>query len=227
MSKPSTSLRVWDLPTRVFHILLLLCVLGLVVTGKVGGNWIEWHARLGTAVLALLVWRLVWGLVGGRWSRFVHFIYAPRSVVAYLRGRAPLAHRVGHNPLGALSVFALLGVLLVQALTGLSSDDEIAFAGPLVAHLPGSWVSAATRWHKDEGQLLVLGLIGLHVLAILVYRVVKGERLVGAMLHGDKVVDEPLPPSRDDAMTRLGALVLLGVCGAAAAAVWRLGAPGW
>src|SRR6185369_13378750 len=98
--------RVWDLPTRIFHWALVLCVTASVVTGYIGGALIEWHARSGYAILTLLLFRLVWGGVGGRWSRFASFFYSPRSVVAYLRGRSHPDHLVGHNPLGAGSVFA-------------------------------------------------------------------------------------------------------------------------
>jgi len=97
-------IRIWDLPTRLFHWLLVLCVGGLIATGTVGGVWMEWHLRLGYAVLTLLLFRLLWGFLGGRWSRFASFIYSPRSLMDYLRGQAPLEHTAGHTPLGALSV---------------------------------------------------------------------------------------------------------------------------
>ena len=163
------SVRVWDLPTRVFHWALLACVVGLVITGKIGGGTIDWHARLGYAVLTLLLFRLVWGFVGGRWSRFASFIYSPRSLMQYLKGRAHPDHLVGHNPLGAGSVFAMLLVLAAQISSGLISDDEISFTGPL-----NKWVSSAdgllaTWYHKEVGQFLLLGLVALHVAAIVFY----------------------------------------------------------
>ncbi|RYF69211.1 MAG: cytochrome B, partial [Comamonadaceae bacterium] len=99
---PST-VRVWDLPTRLFHWALALCVLGSLATAWIPGSAIEWHARLGYTALALLAFRLLWGVVGGRWSRFTSFLYAPTSVVSYLRGRPHPDHLVGHNPLGARS----------------------------------------------------------------------------------------------------------------------------
>ena len=92
------TIRVWDLPTRLFHWLLAACVIGLVVTGSVGGNWMNGHLRLGYAVLTLLLFRLVWGFIGGHWSRFGSFIYAPSSVIAYLRGRARPEHSVTAKP---------------------------------------------------------------------------------------------------------------------------------
>ena len=91
-------IRVWDLPTRLFHWALVACIVGLTVTGYTGGGAMEWHARIGYAVLTLLLFRLVWGLVGGHWSRFSNFIYSPRSVMDYLRGRAHPDHLIGHNP---------------------------------------------------------------------------------------------------------------------------------
>lgn len=156
--KMANKIRVWDLPTRVFHWALVACVLGLVVTGKVGGAWIDWHARLGYAVLALLLFRLVWGLVGGRWSRFASFIYAPSSVINYLKGRAHPDHLIGHNPLGAGSVFAMLLVLLAQVGSGLVSDDEISFTGPLNRFVSSANGLLATWYHKQVGQWLMIGL---------------------------------------------------------------------
>lgn len=219
------SVRVWDLPTRVFHWVLALCVIAMVVTAKVGGNWMEWHLRLGHAVLALLAFRLLWGLVGGRWSRFSAFLYAPATLWAYLRGRGRPEHGVGHSPLGALSVWAMLLVLLVQVGTGLMSDDEIAFTGPLVAHVPGDWVEAATRYHKQWGEWLVLGLVALHVLAIVFYTRVRRQVLVRPMLTGDKPLAVEVPASRDGWAQRLLALALLLACAGLAAWVHGLGAP--
>ena len=80
------TVRIWDLPTRLFHWLLALCVIGLVITANVGGNAMVWHFRLGYAVATLLLFRVVWGLVGGHWSRFSSFLYAPASIVRYLKG---------------------------------------------------------------------------------------------------------------------------------------------
>jgi cytochrome b len=212
------TVRVWDLPTRLFHWLLALCVIGLVATGYIGGATIEWHARLGYAVLALLLFRLVWGFVGGRWSRFASFLYAPSSVVAYLRGRSHPDHLVGHTPLGAGSVFAMLLVLLVQVATGLVSDDEISFTGPLNRFVESSKGLAATWYHKQVGQWLVIALVVIHVGAVLYYLLKKRQNLVDPMVTGDKAVAVPTPSSRDDAVARVVALLVLAV--AAGAVTW-------
>jgi len=217
--------RIWDLPTRLFHWSLALCVIGLVVTGSIGGDWMTWHLRLGQAVFALLLFRVIWGFIGGRWSRFGSFLYSPVSLLNHLRGRAPLAHTAGHSPLGALSVFALLLVLMAQVGTGLVSDDEIANFGPLVRFVSGETVSAATGYHKSIGKWLILGLIGLHLLAILVYRIVKQQALTRAMVTGDKALPEALPPSRDDKGSRALALALLLAC--AALSWWVAGLGGF
>ncbi|KAB0582464.1 cytochrome B [Ideonella dechloratans] len=213
--------RVWDLPTRLFHWGLLAVVVALFVSGKVGGNAMDWHVRLGLGAGVLVVFRLAWGLVGGRWSRFASFVKGPVTVWRYLRGQLPVP--AGHNPLGALSVLALLAVLALQVATGLVADDEIATVGPLNALVPEDWASWGTRWHKGPGQTLLLVLVGLHVAAILFHRLVKRHDLVRPMLTGDQALPADTPPSRDSALTRLAALGLLGLCAAGAVWVSRLG----
>lgn len=215
------TIRVWDLPTRLFHWLLAACVIGLVVTGSIGGNWMNWHLRLGYSVLTLLLFRLVWGFIGGHWSRFANFIYTPSSFVAYLRGQALPEHRVGHSPLGALSVFALLLILAAQVGTGLMSDDEIAFFGPLVRFVSGDTVSMATSYHKNVGKFIVIALVGLHLLAIAYYRWIKKQALVRPMVVGDKQLTVQVPSARDTVGTRLLALAVLALCGTAVA--WLVG----
>ena len=126
------AVRVWDLPTRAFHWMLALCIVGSVISAKIGGNAMVWHFRFGYVVFTLLAFRLLWGLVGGRWSRFASFVYAPGTVFATCAGRRRADEHldVGHNPLGSLSVFALLGFLALQVATGLVADDEIASRRP-------------------------------------------------------------------------------------------------
>ncbi len=218
--------RVWDLPTRVFHWALALLVAALVITGKVGGNALEWHLRFGHLVLALLAFRLVWGIVGGHWSRFVNFVYAPSTLVAYLRGeRGPSGRwEAGHSPTGALSVFAMLLLLIVQVLTGLVADDEIATTGPLYRFVSSATSARATAWHAEVGSWLIIALVVLHVAAIVYYASVKKQRLLPPMLHGDKPLHAALEASRDDAVSRVTALAVLALSIALAGWVWSLGA---
>lgn len=208
------SLRVWDLPTRLFHWLLALLVVGLLITGNIGGNWMAWHFWFGYAVLSLLLFRLVWGVVGGHWSRFTQFVYGPGATWAYLRGQGTPRQSTGHNPLGALSVLALLLVLLAQVSTGLMSDDEISFYGPLTRFVSGETVSMATGYHKNIGKFVVLALVLLHILAILFYRIARRQDLVGPMITGNKSVETPMPASHDSASTRAQALLIWLLCAA-------------
>lgn len=207
----STTVRVWDLPTRVFHWALVASVIGLVTTAQLGGDAMAWHFRFGYTMLSLLLFRIIWGVVGGRWSRFASFIYSPATVFRYLKGQGQPEHSIGHNPLGAASVVALLGFLLIQVASGLISDDEIATAGPLGKFVSSSLVSNATFYHKDIGKLILIGLVVLHIGAILFYLVKKGENLVRPMIRGDKETMIVAQSSRDDARSRtLAAAVFLG-----------------
>jgi cytochrome b len=218
-STPSSirAVRVWDLPTRIFHWSLLVSIVGLFITVNLGGDWMPWHFKFGYAVFTLLLFRMVWGVVGGRWSRFTSFVYAPSTIVAYFKGQGKPEHSVGHNPMGAASVFALLGVLALQVASGLFSDDDIAFQGPLAKFITNARVSTATWYHKEVGSNLLIVLIVLHVAAILFYVYKKKENLIRPMLHGDKHVAHDALPSRDDAASRAMAAVVLAVC---AACVW-------
>ncbi len=217
--------RVWDFPTRAFHWVLALTVLGSVVSAKIGAGAMVWHFRLGYLVLALLVFRIVWGLVGGRWSRFTSFVYAPATLLRYLRGQPRPGEQldVGHSPLGALSVFALLGILAVQVSTGLVSDDEISNLGPLNRFVSTDMGLLATSWHKTWGQWLVITLVAVHVAAILAYLLVRKTNLIRPMLSGDKLLPPGTPASADTAATRLLAAALGAACAGLAIWVSQLG----
>jgi cytochrome b len=207
-------IRVWDLPTRVFHWALVILVIALVTTAQVGGDVMAWHFRCGYAALSLLLFRIVWGLVGGHWSRFASFLYSPARVLDYLKGHVKPEHSIGHNPAGSLSVFAMLGFLLLQVSTGLISDDEIAASGPLVKYVSGAWVSVATYYHAEVGKLIVLGLLVLHIGVIVLYRFKKGVNLVTPMIQGDKECSLAVPSSRDDGRSRLLAAAVFLACAA-------------
>ena len=215
--------RVWDLPTRIFHWTLAVNVICLVVSGLIGGNTMAWHFRFGYMVFSLLLFRVVWGLIGGHWSRFGAFIYAPQSVITSLKGRGKPEHSVGHSPIGAGSVFAMLAILLTQVGTGLLSDDEIASSGPLTRFVSNATVSLATNYHKNIGKWLLLALVALHVGAIVFY-LWRKHNLVSAMLHGDKELVVAVQSSRDDGLSRAGAVLVFALCAAFAAWIASLAA---
>ena len=217
--------RVWDLPTRAFHWLLVVLVTFSVVTAYIGGNAMVWHMRSGFAIFTLLAFRLIWGFVGGHWSRFRAFVYAPGTSLRYLRGQSlpHEHHQVGHSPLGAGSVFALLGILALQVATGLVADDEIATTGPLNKFVSSATSSLATSWHKGYGKWIILGLVALHLCAIAFYWFRRRQNLVGPMLHGDKLLSADVPHALDNGRTRTVALAVVLVCALAVTAVVRLG----
>lgn len=187
---------VWDLPTRLFHWTL---------AALIGFSWwsaeeeqLDWHMWSGYAVMALLLFRLLWGLVGSSTARFANFVRGPSAVLAYLRDSSGW-RAIGHTPLGALSALALLGLSLLQVVTGLfNADDDGLVEGPLA---PLVSYDAADFAH-DAHELLfnvLLVFIGLHVAAIVFYRLVRGKKLLGAMITGRAAIDpaaEPMRPGR-------------------------------
>ena len=201
------SLKVWDLPTRVFHWTLLLAVVGSAYSVWVSHDMV-WHARFGYTILALCLFRLVWGVVGGHWSRFATFIPSWQASRQYLSSHENKAS-LGHNPLGAWSVYALLIFLLLQVASGLGSDDDIGFNGPLAPLLSSDWVSWLTSYHADVGRWVLIGLIALHVLAVLFYTLVKRQGLIQAMWHGIREWPQADVESKDTWPTRALAFVVL------------------
>ncbi len=181
-------IKVWDLPTRLFHWLLVALVAAAVISVKIGGSAaMEWHGRFGHLIFGLIVFRLVWGVVGSTYARFWNFAPTPSRLLAYLRGKW---QGLGHNPLGALSVFALLGLIGFQATSGLFANDDIAFRGPLyhaVASDTSNWLSGLHR----QSEPFIFALVALHIGAILFYKLVKKENLVTPMITGKKEVDAP------------------------------------
>jgi len=197
-------IKVWDLPTRLFHWALFLAVLGSFISADEGGNSIEWHARFGYFILSLLLFRLVWGFVGSHYAKFFNFIRSPKLVLAYLKNPQEMA---GHNPLGALSVMALLGFLLLQAVTGLFASDDIAFEGPFAKYVSSFWVDLLTTVHRADESVLI-SLIALHISAIIYYRWFKKVNLVKPMMTGTKEWAEKIPVARDDFLLRLFAATI-------------------
>jgi cytochrome b len=175
---------VWDLPLRLFHWLLVLLVVTSFVSAKIGGNALQIHMLSGYAVLSLLLFRLLWGFLGGTHARFASFIRGPAAVVAYLRGGGTGQH-LGHNPAGAWSVIFMLAALLLQAATGLFANDDISTEGPLAKLVSKALSDRITGVHHLNVKLL-LALIGMHLSAIVFYVFYKRENLVKPMLTGFK-----------------------------------------
>ena len=184
--------QVWDWPIRVFHWLLVLAVLTLFVTGKIGGNWLEWHRRAGFLVMGLVLFRVVWGFTGGYYARYANFVRGPKAVMEFIRGKT--VRPAGHNPLGALSVLAMLSVIAFQVGTGMFANDDVMLEGPYAAMVGKEMSDWLTKLHKINSYV-ILCLVGLHISAIAYYYFRKKENLVLPMVTGGKVLPEDVPQS--------------------------------
>jgi cytochrome b len=174
-------LYVWDGVVRLCHLVFIAGCLGAYVTFQMGK--MDWHAWCGYAVLAALVVRLVWGLIGSTHARFADFVRGPSAVWSYLRDWRRQPAPIGHNPLGGYAVLALLAALLVDAGSGLFSDDEVATTGPLRNLVSDDLAVRLTHLHRLSFNLL-LALVGLHLAAIAAYAVFRRLNLVGPMITG-------------------------------------------
>ncbi len=214
MSDPTEDrLLVWDLPLRLFHWGLAVAVVTNVVTANLGR--MDLHERSGLTVLALVVFRLLWGFIGGHHARFRNFVRAPGAVLAWLRTppEAAAPRQAGHSPLAALSVLALLAVTGFMATTGMFASDGILFDGPL-AHLAPAQSEAATKVHH-RAKLALIFLVLLHLAAILVYKFGKKINLTRTMVTGrasetpDRITGADGRISRDRLMAGLALMALL------------------
>ncbi|MCB5189158.1 cytochrome b/b6 domain-containing protein [Methylobacillus arboreus] len=198
------SISTWDIPLRVFHWSLVTLFVIAIVTVKVGGNALEWHVWSGLALLALLIFRILWGFAGGTYARFSNFVRGPRAILGYIKGKGDKT--IGHNPLGGWSVIAMLVLILAQVVTGLFSNDDIFTEGPLYSLVDKDTSDYLTYLHTINQYVLYV-LIGLHVAAIIYYRVFKRENLVKAMITGRKQV----PASFPDTYASQGGHILLAI----------------
>jgi len=202
--------QLWDLPTRLFHWLLVVSVVAAVITGWLGSSLMEWHARIGLCICGLIAFRIFWGVCGSTYARFAQFFPTPGSVRLYLSGQWR-GH--GHNPLGALSVFGLLALLALQVVTGLFSNDDITFTGPLYDLVGRDLSNSLTGIHLLAVNLLI-ALVVIHIGAIMFYAHVKKDNLVKPMITGWKENAE------GESARGGGLLALLLALAVAAAAVY-------
>ena len=224
------TIRVWDLPVRLFHWTLVVLMVVSYFTGKAGHDWMKFHFWSGYGILTLLIFRIVWGFVGSTTARFSNFVKGPSAGIHHLREMfLPDGPReAGHNPLGGAMVIVLIFAVLAQASTGLFSADTDTGTvnGPLAPLIADKAVDKFTAFHTYWVNVLIV-LAGLHVLAVLVYFAWKRQNLVGAMLTGrkaERIVVAPgeMPPVLAFASNGLALSLLL----AAAALVYfivRLG----
>jgi len=179
--------KVWDLPVRITHWLLVVGIAGSWLTQKLGIEYFKYHLWLGYLVVVLAAFRILWGLVGTRHARFANFLRGPRATWRYLAAllRGETHSTPGHNPLGAWMVIVLLAALLAQGITGLFSNDEIFNTGPLYGYITDDLSLVLTSWHRRLFDW-ILAAVALHVLAVVGHRLFAGQDLVGPMFSGRK-----------------------------------------
>jgi cytochrome b len=217
VNSASRRIRVWDLPTRIFHWALAILVVFSFTTGKIGGSWLDWHMRSGYAILALLLFRIAWGIAGSETSRFTRFVRGPVAFVRYARDIAGRRQRavIGHNPMGGWMVVFMLVVLLAQAGSGLFADDEIATQGPLAEKVSNAVVAKMSAFHFYNGWTIAAAVV-LHVLAIALYWSAFRENLVRPMWTGWREA----PAGTAQPATRAPWIAALLLALAAAAVYW-------
>lgn len=189
----SATVPAWDLPTRVFHWTLVALVasawFSFEFSEELEDPRLVWHRWNGLAILTLMVWRILWGIAGPPNGRFVSFVRGPRAAFSYARDllAGTPRHFLGHNPLGALLIVGLLSTVTAIALLGLfaleHNDNAV---GPLYKYAGEAWAKVFTRWHRLLFETMLLVLIGIHVVANVLYAVVKEEPLITAMVTGRK-----------------------------------------
>ena len=215
----SNTIRVWDLPLRLFHWALALCIIANIVLGRFGDDIDDamlWHTRIGTLTLALLLFRIMWGFTGSTYARFCQFVRSPKVIFQYLKTQKH--DQPGHNPLGAVSVLALLASCLFQGVCGLFITDEILTEGPLFHLIEEDLAGRLASLHELNSNVLIV-LIGLHLSAIAYYRIFKREKLVKAMITGNKSGPEV---AGMQSATGGGALCAIVIAAIACGIVWYI-----
>lgn len=210
---------IWDIWVRLFHWGLLAAVAASFATDQIGD--LESHYIAGLIVLGLLVFRILWGFVGSPTARFANFLRGPGAALVYLKHawRRTPSYSFGHNPAGAIMVVVLLFVLLAQAVSGLFNTDDILFEGPLYDNASSAVTDFMADWHGAAGNA-ILALIGIHVVTVLLYRLLKRENLARAMITGQARLPRATSPAGEPGGAALFASPLRGlVCVLIASAV--------
>ncbi len=203
---------IWDIPTRLFHWLLVFSLVGQYVTAELMDNAMQWHFYLGYFTLGLIIFRIIWGFVGSDYARFGQFLYGPKAVVGYLStlfARNSHAH-AGHNPLGGWVVVVMITLVMIQAVSGLFMTDDVFLDGPWRSAVEDATLDTMSFLHNNVFNVL-LAVIVLHIAAIGFYAVYKKQRLAPAMVHGKKTTAEKGITSSRLLAAIIAALISAGV----------------
>lgn len=219
MSQELFKIRVWDLPTRVFHWGAVALVIAAYATWRF--NWMDWHVRVGEVLLALVLFRILWGVWGSDTARFARFIASPRQAAHHLAHtlRREPDQQVGHNPAGGWMVVLLLVLLLAETLTGLYVNNDVSDEGPFTELVPAAVANAITALHAILWDAL-LAAIALHLMAILTYALAKRQNLVQPMITGGKMLPSGVPQPHMASAVRAFVLSACSALAAAALARW-------
>lgn len=226
----NSRIRVWDLPVRLFHWVLVILLATSYFSGRAGGDWMKVHFWSGYAILTLLLFRIVWGFIGSTTARFSDFVKGPSAAFRHLAelAGADRPREAGHNPLGGAMVLVLIFAVLAQVVAGLFSADTDTgvVTGPLSRFIADKWIERATAFHSFWINILLI-LAGVHVLAAIVYLVWKRQNLIGAMVHGHKPIHDVVPPGQPAPRLQFAsgklAISLLIACAAVVYFIVRLG----
>lgn len=182
---------VWDLPLRLFHWLFASTILMLWLTAELGSDFIDYHMQLGYFALGLIIFRILWGLIGPKHARFSQFIPSPTALINYIKqskqGNAP--HYAGHNPLGSLMVILMIVLILMQAVSGLFIDDDVYSSGPYYGLMSNGFEKVMSFIHHNVFDFIIAAIV-LHLGAIFYYWRVKKQNLVLPMITGKKPADK-------------------------------------
>lgn len=197
--EPHVAVKVWDLPVRLFHWAIVLLLAFQLVSGKIGDEMMVWHAYSGYGVLALVIFRILWGFAGSTHARFASFLAGPAATLRFAKRlfSREAVPQVGHNPLGGWMVIALVASLALQAASGLFANDGVSVEGPLASLVSLDVSNDMSEFHRWNLRLLV-ALSVVHVAAVLFHLFVKRENLTGAMFTGVKRVPEAAVRERRD-----------------------------
>ena len=210
--KHTSSVRLWDLPVRIFHWVLVCLVITSFVTAEMGGNFMQYHLWSGYTILVLLLFRLIWGFVGSTTARFITFISGPVAAWRYARKMMqPGPPHLGHNPLGGWSIVAMLAALLTQVITGLFATDDIATQGPLyplVSDATSHWLTGIHLFNQG----VIVTLVCLHIVAVLFYLIIKRDNLILPMITGWKPHADTVEPQERSFTPTWIAVIVAAIC---------------
>lgn len=190
----SYKIKVWDLPTRIFHVLLIFSFFFMIYSGLKGGNIMQWHLKIGILLLILIIFRIIWGIIGSDTAKFKNFIKSPKAIINYIKNGINEDKQPGHNPLGALMIISLIFLIFLQILTGLITNDENSFLynGYLSSIINNDNIKILARNVHIKLFWIILFFVIIHIIVILCYKHIKNHNLIKPMITGVKYLNTPV-----------------------------------